>query len=225
MSSRLRSATRVQWFGKNDRSSKAVWREAVYAHLERAYSSIGGIRLGSGFKDAWDMQRSIPVWRLVFEEERLVSVMVFKQKKEGLKMVAYAAGEASEEVREKDIGCMVRHSYAELSGALLIAVLRQLGPSVGRHLLAPDRVLGGREILPLEESGAGVLQSSENGRLLAKLRVEFPEVVPYLYVRKIGGRLKLKLLVGSLSQGKALAGASLLCTGYRLEWWLRPHAA
>jgi hypothetical protein len=224
---------RIQWFGKSDRFLKAAWKDAVYAQLEKAYRDIGGITLGSGFQDSGDMLRSVPVWRLVFEKERLVSVMVFKEKKGCLKMVAYAATDASDAVKEKDVRCMVRRSYAELSGALLITVLRQLRSSAGRHLLAPGRVFGERKMPPLQEAGAGVLEIPENARLLAKLRAEFPEVLPFVYARNIGGRLKLKVLVGSLShwrgtrwsgrvpERKALTG---VC-GNLPEWGPRGRAA
>ena len=197
------SAPRVQWFGKNDTAMKAAWKEAVYAHLEIAYREIGGIHLGSGFEDPEDMLRSIPVWRLVFEEGRVTSVMVFKEKRGCLKMVAYAAARASKGVKENDLKCMLRYSYAEISGGLLVAVLKQFGVSLKRHVLTAGKVLGEHETCPLEEAGAETLQSAENAGILARLRRDFPEVIPHLYVRTIGGRAKVKLLVGRLYKGSA----------------------
>jgi len=196
----------VQWFGKGDLPLKDVLLNQVYAHLERAYRHIGGITLGSGFADPGEMLRQIPVWRLVFETGRLVSVMVFKETKGRLKMVAYAAGDASEAVKQNDLRCMVRLSHAELSGALLIAVLKQFGPSIQRHLLHADKVLEGRETFTLGES-ADALRCPENSRTLARLTAEFPGVLPFLYVRRIGGRLKLKLLVGTFRRVDALLAA------------------
>ncbi len=195
------SAPRVQWFGKNDTPLKAAWKEVVYAHLEAAYREIGGINLGSGFQDPEEMLNSIPVWRLVFEKDRLTSVMVFKQKRGCLKMVAYAAGNASQAVKQNDLKCMVRYSYAEISGGLLVAVLKQFGPSVRRHLLSANTIIEDREIFTLQEVGSEVLESAENVEILARLKRDFPEIVPYLYVRKIGGKAKVKLVVGRLYKG------------------------
>jgi len=195
------SAPIVQWFGNNDTSLKAAWKNVVYAHLETAYREIGGINLGSGFQDPEEMVRSIPVWRLVFENDRLTSVMVFKEKRRCLKMVAYAAGNASKCVKQNDLKCMVRYSYAEISGGLLVAVLKQFGPSVRRHILSADKIIEDREIFTLEEAGSEVLESAENAEILARLKRDFPEIVPHLYIRKIGGKAKVKLVVGRLYKG------------------------
>jgi len=207
------SAGSVQWFAKNDSTLKRLWAGKVYSELESAYKDIGGINLGSGFKDPADMLRSIPVWRLAFEKGCLVSVMMFKIKGARLKMVAYAASAgASPGVKKRDIDCMVRVSHAELSGALLTAVLRQLGSAAGKYLLVPEKVMGGREIVPLKEFGPAALTEPGSVRTLEKLQHEFPGVLPYLYVRKIGGLTKLKLLVGiycSPRSGDLLASESV----------------
>jgi hypothetical protein len=169
------------------------------------------------------MLRSIPVWRLVFEGDQLVSVMVFKEKAGRLKMVAYAAGCAPAAVKKNDLRCMVLLSHAELSGALLIAVLKQFGPGIRRHLLHPEKVLSGRETFSLGESEEA-LNSPENSGILARLRAEFPAVLPNLYVRNIGGRLKLKLLVGTarrvdglLALGRLLSKAGTAIRGFRAK--------
>lgn len=157
--------------------------------------------MGSGFQDSEEMVRSIPVWRLVFENDRLTSVMVFKEKRRCLKMVAYAAGNASKCVKQNDLKCMVRYSYAEISGGLLVAVLKQFGPSVRRHILSANKMIEDREIFTLEEVGSEVLESAENAEILARLRSGFPEIIPHLYIRKIGGKAKVKLVVGRLYKG------------------------
>jgi hypothetical protein len=189
----------VQWLGKNDLPFKSRWAERVYAKLENAYEDIGGINLGSGFKDPADMLRSIAVWRLVFEKGHLVSVMMFKSKGARLKMVAYTADSgASNRLKKSDFECMVRVSHAELSGALLIAVLRQLGSAAGKYLLAPEKVMLDREIVLFNKFEPASLTEPGSVRTLEKLKHEFPGVLPYLYVRKIGGVTKLKLLIGTL---------------------------
>jgi hypothetical protein len=217
------AAPKIRWFGKHDIQLKTVLLGRVYTHLEGAYRDIGGINLGSGFHDPAEMLRSIPVWRLVFEGAQLVSVMVFKEKAGRLKMVAYAAESASETVRKNDLRCMVRLSHAELSGALLIAVLKQFGPAIRPHLLNPDKVLPERETFSLAESGEA-LHRPENSRILARLKAEFPDVLPFLYVRNIGGRLKLKLLVGSfrrvqglLALGRLLSQAEAFLTEFKTK--------
>jgi len=195
------SAPRVQWFRKNDWSLKTAWKEVVYAHLETAYQEIGGINLGSGFQDPEDMLRSIPVWRLVFENDRITSVMVFKEKRGCLKMVAYAAANASQEIKKNDLKCMLRYSYAEISGGLLVAVLKQFGSSVRRHILSANNVFKDRETFTLQEAGSEVLESAENAAILERLKKDFPEIIPHVYVRVIGGRMKVKLMVGRLYKG------------------------
>ena len=199
MKASLQPTVVLQWFSKKERVAKAFWVQRVFALLEEAYQNIGGIRLGSGFESAGDMLRSIPVWRLGFERGQLVSVMVFKKRGEYLKMVAYAAPRASASVREGDLRCMLACSHAEVSGPLLINLLKRCGGNIRSHLLQAEEVLPEKEILTLESVGGAVGLPCESRRLLERLEADFPEVLPFVYVRNIGGCVKLKLLVGSMA--------------------------
>jgi hypothetical protein len=61
----------------NDTDLKQRYKDDVYALLQDAYASIGGVK-GSGFSSPEDMVRSIPFWKLGFVDGRLVAVVMYK---------------------------------------------------------------------------------------------------------------------------------------------------
>jgi hypothetical protein len=56
-------------------------------------------------------------------------------------------------VKKSAFESMARVFHAELSGVLLIAVLRQLRDAAGRWVLVPEKMTKGREIVPFQKFG------------------------------------------------------------------------
>lgn len=186
----------VKIFKAENSIEKAQYANAVYTYLEKAYSDCGGINLANGFADAEDMVKSIPVWRLTFQNNKLISVMLFKVKSNKFKMVAYAPFiQIDLAIRKSDLQFMLNNSYVELSGKLLSITLKEI-KSTWRNFVSksPKEILK-KELISLREYLETEILPSNSEVMYKKLKNEYPELLEYCYLRKIGNEFKLKLLV------------------------------
>lgn len=86
----MKTTGAILFLSTEDRQVKEAYSKEVYQLLEDTYRDCGGINKGSGFKNAEEMVDKITSWRLTFKNGKLITVMMFKEKGKGLKMVAYA---------------------------------------------------------------------------------------------------------------------------------------
>ena len=70
----------------SSRQDKLKYKDEVWNILQLSYQYIGGIK-GSGFSSADEMVEKIPYWKLVKKNDKIVAVMLYKDKN-GRKMVA-----------------------------------------------------------------------------------------------------------------------------------------
>ena len=186
----------VKIFKATNNKEKTQYANVVYNLLEDAYASCGGINLASGFKNADDMIMNIPVWRLTFKNNELISVMLFKVKSNKLKMVAYAPLiDIDPVIRKSDLQFMLNNSFAELSGKLLSITLKEI-KSTWRGFVSrsPKQTLK-KEIITLSTYlNTKALPKNSEG-MYWKLKKDYPELLEYCYLRKIGNEFKLKILV------------------------------
>lgn len=175
---------------------KVQFANEVYNLLEAAYKDCGGINLGNGFQDTDDMIYNIPVWRLTFKDKELISVMMFKLKSNKLKMVAYAPlTKIDPVIRKADLVFMLNNSYAELSGKLLSITLKEIKSNWRNYIsTSPEKVLNKKLISLSEYLEKGILPTNSEG-MYRKLKNDYPKILEYCYLRKIGNEFKLKLLV------------------------------
>ena len=188
----------VKVFKAENSIEKAQYANEVYTHLEKAYSDCGGINLANGFADADDMVESIPVWRLTFKNHKLISVMLFKVKTGKLKMVAYAPFTAIDlAIRKSDLQFMLNNSYAELSGKLLSITLKEIKSTWGEFVSKSPKQTLKKELISLSEYLETEILPANSKGMYMKLKNDYPELLQYCYLRKIGNEFKLKLLVES----------------------------
>jgi hypothetical protein len=175
---------------------KLQFGNRVYNLLETAYKDCGGINLASGFKNIEDMINSIPVWRLSFVNNELISVMLFKVKSNKLKMVAYAPLlEIDPALRKSDLEFMLNNSYAELSGKLLSITLKEINNNWQNFVSKNPENIINRKLIPLNVYlENGMLPSNSEG-MYWKLKNDYPQILEYCYLRKIGNEFKLKVLI------------------------------
>ena len=175
---------------------KHQFGQKVYDLLKLAYKDCGGINLASGFKNVDDMIRNIGVWRLTFKNNALISVMLFKVKSSKLKMVAYAPlSEIDLEIRKSDLQFMLNNSYAELSGKLLSITLKEIKNNWKNFVSQkPENILD-KKLIPLSEYMKAESLPSNSEGMYSKLKKDYPELLKYCYLRKIGNEFKLKVLV------------------------------
>jgi hypothetical protein len=187
--------TEVITFTKNNIEAKKKHALAVFLLLEKSYKFCGGIQLGNGFQNPEDMVKNIPVWRLSFKGDKLISVMMFKQKFCKLKMVAYAPfSDIDPAIRKSDLSYMLNNSYAELSGKLLSITLKEIKSDWQKYVVkTPEKVLK-KELIPLSKYLETEKLPFNSEGMYRKLNREYPELLQYCYLRKIGNEFKLKLL-------------------------------
>lgn len=187
---------KIKFFRVENSIEKAQYAAEVYDFLEVAYKNCGGISLANGFADAQDMLSSIPVWRLTFIDEKLISVIMFKERLNKMKMVAYAPlAEIDKEVRTSDLQFILNNSYAELSGKLLSIVLKEIKTDIKNYLSKTPETILKKRIIPLMDYLETRRLPSNSEGMYKKLSIDYPELLEYCYLRRIGNEFKLKLLI------------------------------
>jgi len=177
-------------------SEKKQYANEVYKLLKVAYADCGGINLANGFNNAEDMIKSIHVWRLTFKNKELISVMLFKVKSGSLKMVAYAPlTEIDPEIRKSDLQYMLNCSYAELSGKLLSITLKEIQSTWKNYVSDHPEIFLQKNLISLNEFLKTEKLPSNSEGMYRKLVKDYPELIEYCYLRRIGDEFKLKILV------------------------------
>lgn len=177
-------------------NEKLRYASAVYNLLETAYVNCGGINLANGFENEEDMLKNIPIWRLCFKGDILISVMLFKEKIGLLKMVAYAPVRSIDKTTRKlDLQFMINNSHVELSGKLLMIVLKEIKSSWRQYVSINPKSLIKKDIALLNNFLKTNLLPESSKMMYKKLKKEHPHLLKYCYLRFIGGELKLKLLI------------------------------
>ncbi len=183
---------------QDDVESKKFYSTEVYRFLDKKYESIGGIDKGKGFKNANDMISNIPIWRLRIKKNRIVSVMMFKVKEYGKKMVAYACiDQLTPEEKKEDFTYILDESYAELSDGLLVAMLKMFSKHLHHYVLKAEHLMKNKKIYSLSNNYYEKLISDSSKRLFLRLKSQWPELLKFCYIRKIGNENKLKLMLGT----------------------------
>jgi len=176
-------------------SEKTQYANQVYKLLEVAYRDCGGINLANGFNSVDDMVSSIPVWRLTFQNGALISAMLFKEKLGHLKMVAYAPLTAIDpQIRRSDLLFMLNHSYAELSGKLLSITLKEIQSTWKNYVSKHPEVFLQKNLISLSDYLKTEVLPSNSEAMYRKLEMDYPELIKYCYLRKIGDEFKMKVL-------------------------------
>lgn len=184
-----------------DREMKLKYSEAVYKFLFEKYESIGGINRGRGFKDKNDMAANIPIWRLQIINYKIASVMMFKVTHYGKKMVAYAcADHIGGEFKRADYLYMLNSSYAELSDGLLVSILKLLSEQLHKYVLNAENIMEHKIIHPLKENSSIQPIPAASIKIYERLKKDWPELLKCSYIRKIGNKNKLKVLMGTPRQ-------------------------
>lgn len=189
----------VLFLKEEDRQIKKIYSKEVYQLLEEAYRDCGGINKGSGFKNAEEMIEKIPSWRLTFSDEKLITVMMFKNKGKGLKMVAYAPlKEIDPTIRKSDLDFMLSNSHAELSGALLIIVLKHLGSKWKQYILNVNKIFNTEEVINLKKYCSKNQIPKNSEEIYTRLNKDWTTLLEECYLRKIGDEFKVKVLIGKI---------------------------
>ena len=185
----------------NDTELKQKYSEAVYSFLFQQYELIGGINKGNGFKDRDDMMAKIPIWRLQIINNEIISVMMFKVNKYGWKMVAYACTKQSDdELKKSDYLYMLNSSYAELSDGLLVSILKILSKQLYKYVLNAENLMKHKTIHPLKKKCSIQSIPAVSRELFERLKKQWPELLKWCYIRKIGDNNKLKIIMGTPQQ-------------------------
>ena len=185
--------------GYRDIKSKEKYVDEVWNILQESYKQIGGIK-GSGFNSKEDMIDNIPFWKLFVYNNKVVAVVLYKDK-EGRKIVA--SGTNGSEIGKKKIIEIFKsdlfRSYGEKSKGSL-GLLMKIIPFdlLVDFLIKPDsvqKVLKDDNIIPI----LSVVREEwpEDAKLMLD---KYPQLKPYGYLRKIGNHLVFKVMVGTVNK-------------------------
>ena len=169
---------------------KEKHKHEVFKLLQDSYKPIGGIH-GSGFKDADDMVKNIPMWKLKKKHGKVVSAALYKDKG-GRKRVAVATDGSDE--GKKHLATIMsddvkRHrAYAEQSGPSLKFLKRNLPDGhLEKAAVHPEAV---KKLMPDDEIDTHVPDDDPEVKAHPELKHKF-------YRRKIGGEWHTKLTIGT----------------------------
>ena len=99
--------------------------------------------------------------------------------------------------KKEDFSYMLNASYAELSDAFLVRILKMFSRHLHFYVLKADHLMKHKEIHTLNNHGIEKLIPDSSIRLFVKIKKEWPELLKFCYIRKIGNEDKLKLILGT----------------------------
>jgi hypothetical protein len=172
----------VNLFKPND---KEQYADVVWDMLQKSYESIGGIK-GSGFRSKEDMVKNIPMWKLVRRNGEIVAGSMYKDK-DGRKGVASFTNGTPEGkqglmmIKKEDFS----RAYFEMSKSALGFSAKTLGID----FLVKNAWTKEEAAKKLKKELFDVPASDSHVK-------KFPELVPYMYQRELGGKLETKVLFG-----------------------------
>jgi len=169
---------------------KSKYVDQVWDILQNAYSDIGGVK-GNGFNSKQDMIDNIPFWKLIIKDEKVVGVILYKDRG-GRKTVALGIDPSSAYAKseiKKVIGQEIFRSYSELSKGPLNVLMKQYPWDILKlYTFTPDEASKAlkKEVYPVPED---VLKNNTSLR-------KYPQLKDYGYMRNIGGTKEFKVLFG-----------------------------
>lgn len=183
----------------NDNPSREKYLNDVWDILQLSYSKIGGIK-GSGFSSPEDLLKNIPFWKVYMVNDKVLMAMFYKDKN-GRKLVALGT-DGSSKSRSILIQSMkesFKNSYGEYSKNILIFILKNLPYDVIKQYIIPpevvSRVLKNEKIIIPSDEDIKNLESSD--QVIYK---RYQKLRPYMYVREIGDKMFLKIMIGTLGK-------------------------
>lgn len=166
---------------ERDIEVKKKYSQQVWDMLQKAYESQDGIK-GNGFKDIEDML-NIPFWKLNIINEEVLTVFMYKFKKETeddgylRKLVALAINNNQKDIARVKMKNTMRlefsRSILEVSGLLHSYMIRNFPIECGQYAITTDEVV---LILPNDN---------------------IKTIDGYKYERKIGGEYHEKMMYGT----------------------------
>lgn len=184
---------------QSDTDQRKQYAETVWAMLQKAYETIGGIK-GSGFNSIDDMVANIPFWKIVRRGTDITAVVMYKDKS-GRKLVAVATNgtdQGKKDLAEMMIADLSKdRAFMELSDIALKFMVRQVGYDLlKKYAKRPPEVekILKDEIHPADQSGI-----NWNAH---------PPLRDYFYQREIGGHWHTKILFGTTGN-KITDGSSI----------------
>lgn len=174
----------------NDMDIRDEYRDRVWELLQKAYAPIGGL---AGMDDSSALD-ALPMWKLIVNKGVLHGVVLYKDTN-GRKSVAIAT-DGSHYGKRKLVDVLkndINRSYSEVSkGALGLRMKSFPWDILKNFVIPPDeagRILD-KEVIPvksLDKLPADAISTLER----------FPELIPYGYIRNIGGKPFFKVMIGS----------------------------
>lgn len=169
----------------NDINIKEKYVDEVWDILNNSYAKIGGLH-SNGFSSKEDMIKNIPFWKMVTKNNKVVAVIMYKDKN-GRKKVA--GGTDGTDLGKEEFfkinkeESKMKRSYSEISGPMLSVMIKQI-PNFKDECI-PFRKISGiidDEIKRPEINDPEILKH--------------PELKDYFYQRLINGHWHTKILHG-----------------------------
>jgi len=113
-------------------------------------------------------------------------------------MVAYAStNQLNPKEKKEDFSYMLNESYAELSDGLLVTILKMFSKHLHHYVLTAEHLMKHKKTYSLSNSYYEKLISDSSKKLFLRLKRQWPELLKFCYIRKIGNENKLKLILGT----------------------------
>ena len=169
----------------SDQDEREKYADVVYNLLQSSYKEIGGLKT-SGFKSKDDMVKSIPFWKLIRKNDKIIAGAMYKDKL-GRKRVAVFTDRTNEgksalaSIMKEDFS----RAYFEVSGPSLRFLVKNLGEEfIADNAATLDKV---RKLVKGE-----ITDVSDTDPESSKYKI----LKKFMYQRDLGGSLKTKIMLG-----------------------------
>tara|TARA_B110000037_G_C17060934_1_gene481861 strand:- start:542 stop:1150 length:609 start_codon:yes stop_codon:yes gene_type:complete len=174
---------------------KELWADRVWNLLQNSYKDIGGIK-GKGFVNKQDMIDNIPMWKMAKQGEKLVAVIMYKDKG-GRKSVAMGSdgSDKSKLVVAEMMKQEFKRSFGEKSKAALGTMMKNTQWDIlSAFVLTPPEVESTirKDIIPIKD--IPYADWPEDAIFTIN---KYPQLVDYGYTRIIGGGPVFKVMIGT----------------------------
>jgi len=180
-----------------DDPRKQQYADQVWDVLQRSYAPIGGIA-GSGFNSKQDMIDNIPMWKMDVHNGKVYAVIMYKDK--GGRKVVAGGTDGSARGKRKYVDIVkneLKRAYGEKSKAALGATIKLYGDDIEQFMMTPQQASSAikKDVVPLTQY-KGKLDPAD--KLTA---TRFAKYRRYMYLREIGGKMHLKIMMGTPGRG------------------------
>lgn len=172
MSNSLKTFLSEKFYNAFNREQKEKFADQVWEILVQSYKPIGGLR---GIDSKEDMIANVPMWKVAYVKDKVLAVVLYKDKGQGRKLVAVATDGSIEgkDLLRNMMKDEFTRSFTEVSGPFFKFLNKHYPELVKQYTIPPEQVekILGKKVVPTKN---GFYKREIQGSILEKIMLGTP---------------------------------------------------